>query len=105
MKTPVSDFRVMKIHIKSNFVIPGLKDEESVDLDRSEMTLRDFLEELSAMSPNRLEYVKPGAKVLDPDDWEVDINDIPYQNCRDGLETPLKNGDTVTIRIMALGGG
>jgi hypothetical protein len=27
-----------------------------------------------------LEYVKPGADRLDPDDREVDINDMPYQD-------------------------
>ena len=95
----------MKIYIKSNFVVPGLKDEESVDLDRSEITLKEFLDELSVMSPNRIEYIRPGAKTLDPDDWEVQINGIPSQNCKDSLETSLKDGDTVTIWIKAFGGG
>ena len=95
----------VKIYIKSNFFVPGLEHEESIDLDRSRMTLREFLEELSMRAPKPIEYVRPGAEVLDPDDWEVDINDIPYQNCHDGLETYLNNGDAVTIRIMAFGGG
>jgi hypothetical protein len=94
----------MKIYVKSNFVVPGLGNEESVDLG-SETTLRQFLEKLSMMSPTRIEYVQPNAKTLDPDDWEVNINNIPYQDCREGLETLLKNGDTVTIRIKAFGGG
>ena len=94
----------MKIYIKSNFVVPGIENEESVDLG-SEMTLNQFLQNLSMMSPARIEYVRPNAKTLDPDDWEVNINNVPYQDCREGLETPLKNGDTVTIRIKAFGGG
>ncbi len=69
------------------------------------MTLREFLEELSKRSPTPIEYVKPGAEMLDPDDWEVDLNGIPYQHCANGLGTPLKDGDTVTIRILAFGGG
>jgi hypothetical protein len=70
----------MRIYIKSNFVVPGLGNEESVDLDRSEINLKECLEELSRMSPDRLEYVEPGAETLNPDDWEVDINDIPGQS-------------------------
>ena len=69
------------------------------------MTLRDFLEELSRISPTPIEYVKPGAETLDPDDWEVDINGIPYQHCRDGLRTVLKDGDKIAIKILAMGGG
>jgi hypothetical protein len=42
---------------------------------------------------------------LDPDDWEVDINGVPYQHHANGLKTLLKDGDTVTIRVMAFGGG
>ena len=95
----------MKIYVKSNFVVPGLVNGEFLDLDRSQLTLREFLEELSMMAPIRIEYVRPGAKTLAPDEWEVDINDIPYQQYSEGLETFLKDGDTVTIRISALGGG
>ncbi len=95
----------MKIYLKSNFSIPGLEDRESIDFDRSQITLRELLEELSARAPNPVEYVRPGAKALDPYEWEVDINGTPYQDHGSGLETLLKNGDTVTIRIIPLGGG
>lgn len=96
---------VMRIHIKSNFFVPGLENQESVDLNRTEMTLREFLDELSRMSPEPVEYIDHGAGTLDPDDWEVDINGIPYQNYSILLESLLKEGDTVTIRILAQGGG
>jgi hypothetical protein len=95
----------MKILIKSNFVVPGLEDEESLELNVSNLTLREFLENLSRLSPDPLEYVMPGADRLDPDDWEVDINDIPYQDFEDGLEKSLNDQDTVTIRVLAQGGG
>ena len=96
----------MKIHIKSNFVVPGLEDREHIELDRVDVTLRELLEELQRVAaPSPIEYVKPGARALDPDDWEVEINDLPYQKCASELETALKEGDTVTIKIMALGGG
>jgi hypothetical protein len=95
----------MKIYVKSNFVVPGLGNGEFLDLDQSRLTVREFLRELSERAPTRVEYVRPGAKTLDPDEWEVDIDGIPYQRCSDSLETLLKDGDTVTIRILALGGG
>ena len=95
----------MRIYIKSNFIVPGLDQAESVDIDHPRMTLREFLEELSTRAPTPIEYVRQGAETLDPDDWEVAINDIPYQRCRDGLRTFLKDGDTVTITIVAFGGG
>ena len=95
----------MRIYIKSNFIVPGLVNGEFFDLDQSQITLKELLRELSKRAPTRVEYVRPGADALDPDEWEVDINGIPYQRCSNGLETLLNDGDTVTIRILALGGG
>ena len=95
----------MKIFIQSNFVVPGLEDKEGLEINQSEITLREFLEKLSSMSPDRVEYVEPGAQALDPSDWEVGINGLPYQDYEAGLEHPIKDGDSVTIRIVALGGG
>jgi hypothetical protein len=95
----------MKIHISSNFFVPGLDQAESVIIPAARITLCGFLEELARMSPTPIEYVRPGAETLDPDDWEVAINDIPYQNCPEGLQAALKDGDHVTIQIMAYGGG
>jgi hypothetical protein len=95
----------MRIYVKSNFVVPGLVNGEFLDLEQSQFTLREFLKELSERAPTRVEFVRPGANALDPDEWEVDVNGIPYHSCSNGLETLLKDGDTVTIRILALGGG
>ena len=95
----------MKIYVKSNFVVPGLDNRELVDLDQSRLTIREFLEELSERSPTRVEYIRSGTQTINPDEWEIKINDIPYQQWEAGLETPLKDGDTVTIIIIPLGGG
>jgi molybdopterin converting factor small subunit len=95
----------MKIYVKSNFVVPGLNDGRSVDLDQSQLTIREFLDELSERSPTRVEYVRSGAQAINPDEWEIRINDTPDQQWTAGLETPLKDGDTVTIIIIPLGGG
>jgi molybdopterin converting factor small subunit len=95
----------MKIYVKSNFVVPGLDNGELMDLDQSRLTIREFLEELSERSPTRVEYIRSGTQTINPDEWEIKINDIPYQQWEAGLETPLKDGDTVTIIIIPLGGG
>jgi molybdopterin converting factor small subunit len=95
----------MKIHVKSNFVVPGLDNGEFVHLDQSQLTLREFLEELSERSPTRVEYVRSGVQTIDPDEWEIRVNDIPYHQCSSGLGTYLRDGDTVTIIITPLGGG
>lgn len=96
----------MKIYVKSNFVIPGLEGGNSINIDHSRITLRKFLDELSMKSPNLVfEYKRASAETLDPDDWEVDINGIPYEFCTGGLEAVLNDGDTVAVRTVALGGG
>jgi hypothetical protein len=95
----------MRIRVKSNFVVPGLNEKDALNSEASSINLRQFLELLSRLSPSRIEYVRPGARMLDPDDWELEINGTPYQETRDGLETLLKDEDTVTIKIMAFGGG
>jgi molybdopterin converting factor small subunit len=95
----------MKIYVRSNFVVPGLGNGEFVDLDRSQLTIGEFLEELSKKALTRVEFVRPGAKTINPDEWEIRINDIPHQQWSAGLETSLKDGDTVTIIIIPLGGG
>ena len=95
----------MRIDLRSNFVLPGLEDKESIEFDCSQITLRGFLEELSRRAPIRIEYVRPGAGALDPDEWEVEVNGVAYQSYGAGLEALLRDGDTVTIRILALGGG
>jgi hypothetical protein len=61
----------MRINLRSNFVLPGLEGEESVDFNRSQITLREFLEELSRRAPIRIEYVRPGARALDPDEGRL----------------------------------
>lgn len=95
----------MKIYIKSNFVVPGIEEKEWIEIDRTKITLREFLETLAERSPDPLIYVEPGADRLDPDDWEVDINNVPYQDFIEGLEYPLRDQDILTIRILAQGGG
>jgi molybdopterin converting factor small subunit len=95
----------MKIYVNSNFVVPGLDSGEFVDFDQKQLTIGEFLKDLGERAPTRVEYVRPGAETINPDEWEIRINDIPYPQWKGGLETPLRDGDTVTIIIIPLGGG
>jgi hypothetical protein len=95
----------MKIFLKSNFVIPGLEQQEWFEIDRPEMNLREFLEDLGQLSPDPLVYVEPGADRLDPDDWQVEINECTYLDFPEGLEKIIKDGDVITITLLAQGGG
>ncbi len=80
----------MKIHVKSNFVVPGLDNGEFADLDQSQLTIREFLEELSERSPTRVEYVRPGSQTINPDEWEIRINDVPYPTVERRIGDPFE---------------
>jgi hypothetical protein len=95
----------MWICVESNFLVPGLEEADGVEIDLPVVTLRQFLNLLSAKAPTPLEYVKPGASAVDPYEWEVEINGSPYQQHEGCLDAVLKDGDTVTIRIVPIGGG
>lgn len=95
----------MKVYIDSNFYIHGMEQDESLDIQGDRLPLRNLLEHLSALSAEGVEYIRPGAQVVDREDWEVDINGIPYEECEDTLECELRDGDTVTIRRLAFFGG
>ena len=95
----------MKIFIKSNFILPGLEKAESVDFDESEMTMRDFFESLSRITSGRIEFIETDSLQINPEDWEIEINGMPYHQYEKGLEHILKDGDTVGIKIMPIGGG
>jgi hypothetical protein len=83
-------------------VIPGLEGEDSLALEE-ESTLRQLLARLEALSG--LDFFPLGSEVLDPDDWEVDINNVPHYSYERPLETVLKDADLVAIRVVATGGG
>jgi hypothetical protein len=92
----------MRIHIKSNFNIPGLKGD-SIEI-RDGSTLRQLLESVSQLS-GEFVFFEGGKDILDPDDWEVDVNGTPFDGLRIGTETRLKENDIVEIRLLMYSGG
>ena len=95
----------MKIFVESNFIIPGLENEDRLNFDESELTLKRFFERLSEISSNRLEFIETDSLDINPEDWEIEINGMPYQNYEKGLAHLLKDGDRVGIKILPIGGG
>jgi hypothetical protein len=95
----------MKINIKSNFVLAGLENADSLDLPESAISLRDFFETLSRVTASRFEFIDEDSLQINQEDWAVEVNGLPYQVFNQGLEYPLKDGDTVDIRILPMGGG
>jgi hypothetical protein len=92
----------MRIYIVSNFHIPGLRGE-SIEIENGS-TLRQLLENVSKLS-GEFVFFEKGKNILDPDDWEVDVNGIPFDGFQIGADTPLKNNDTVEIRLLMYSGG
>lgn len=94
----------MKIYLDSIFVLLGVKDVKSIDLEGSETTLKKLLEALSRRSPDSLKFLQSDGKHLSPG-WNIDVNGRSYALCHEGLETILKDGDKVAIRLELLAGG
>jgi hypothetical protein len=94
----------MLIYVKSNIFLPGIEGKESIELDRPSIGVRQFLEELSVMAGRRnIQYVRAGCSNVE-DYWEVRINDVDFLTCG-RLDSELKDGDTVTINMLIIGGG
>jgi hypothetical protein len=95
----------MKIEIVSNFVIPGLEDQDGISMDKPIVTLREVLEELSLRNSGRVKYIKPSTGAVDPMNFLIEVNGLPIQDTRESLEVMLKEGDIVKIQLAPLGGG
>lgn len=95
----------MKIKIDSIFVIPGLEGVNEIFLDHPNLNLRMVLEELAARSSGRVKYINPSTGAVDPMDFVIEINGRPNPGSNEALETRLKEGDIVTIKLSPLGGG
>ncbi|MBW2063462.1 MAG: MoaD/ThiS family protein [Deltaproteobacteria bacterium] len=95
----------MKVFIKSNFVVPGLGDKESIEFSAPQVTLGDLFEKLAEMAPGQVDYLEPGTGQLNTEDYQIEINGRPFEGLKEGLDYPLQDGDEVSIRIMPIGGG
>ena len=95
----------MKIMIDSNFSLYGLHEEKEIHFDGPKVTLRMVLEELAERSSGRITLVDPSTGALDPLDFVLKVNGLLNLGSQKDLETTLKEGDTVTLKITPLEGG
>jgi len=93
----------MEVHIVSNFVIAGLNNG-SIEIEEA-TTIRKLLGIISKLSPAKLVFFEQGRDTIDWEGWGVDLNGISHEVHRAGLETPLREGDVVAIRLLPLYGG
>lgn len=95
----------MRIYLESNFFLLGAGgDIDSIDFNRPEMTLRELLEALSHRSPDSPEFFTPGGTDLSMG-WTVEVNGNVLGLFNVGLETVLRDGDRVGIKLDLICGG
>ena len=92
----------MKIHIKTTVHMPEVPDT----FEMSSGTLRDLLLKLFAATPVSKEIIDPRTGDVTPDGvFEVSLNGVSYNRLADGLETQMRDGDTLTLALILIGGG
>ena len=94
----------MRINLESNFMLLGSQDIDSIDFASSEITLKELLETISIRSTNSTKFLNRDGTDLAMS-WEVEVNGHPLGLCTGGVNTLLKDGDKVRIKLMLLGGG
>lgn len=95
----------MHIILKSNFDVAGIFEKGHIELDGSDVTLRQLLDQLSRQTKGTMELVSPKTKEVNPEDFSVSLNGMEYPFLPGRLETRLKEGDVVEVSITVLGGG
>ncbi len=94
----------MTVQLESNFMLLGDSDLPSIELDGPRVTLAELLEELSGRSSNNLQFLSRDRRAID-EGWVVEVNGSTLGDLPQGIETALKDGDRVAIKLLLLGGG
>ncbi|MDD3846254.1 MAG: hypothetical protein PHC90_07830 [Syntrophorhabdaceae bacterium] len=96
----------MKVNLKSNYLLLGSSNIDSMDFDIAEITLKDLVQAISDRSTTSgsLEYLNGEGTQLQPV-FEVHINGCPLNFCEKGINTVLRDGDTVDLYLEPQYGG
>lgn len=86
----------MKIHLESNFKLLGSHTIDSVDFDCTRMSVKDLLNMLSDRSTKSPEYLNDEGTDL-AGFFQVQVNGRTLAFSANGINTALKDGDTVAI--------
>jgi hypothetical protein len=92
----------VRIHIESNFVIPGMQGSELELADGA--TIRQVLDDIVRIAEGRIEFFQRGTDTLDAD-WEVAVNGVPCSIGAWQMETRASDGDVIAVRLFPIGGG
>lgn len=93
----------MKIHLESNFKLLGSHNIDSIDLEGDQMTVKDFLMTMSDRSTKSPEYINDQGTDVDGL-FQVHVNGRMLDLCEEGINTVLRDGDTVAICANVLEG-
>ena len=88
----------MKIEIRTNVQLPGIPSVMEV---KSGSTLRDVF---VVIAPQLIDP-ETGNMKSDQDIWGIRLNDEPYGLLRNGLSTPMREGDMIELSLILMAGG
>ena len=94
----------MEIRVESNFGLLHGNSPETLDLECSEIRLQDLLVLLSRRSSYAPTFLRPDGTGLSGG-WEIEVNGRALASCEEGLETVVKDGDTIHIALQLMAGG
>ncbi len=93
----------MKIRVESNFGLLGGGSPEILELECPEIALKDLLALLSRTSTYAPTFLRPDGGIAGG--WEIEVNGRALASYAHGLETVIKDGDTIHIALQLLSGG
>lgn len=96
----------MKLNLKSNYLLLGSMNINSINLDRTEITLKELVQTISNRSttPDNLEYLNSDGTEMQPI-FEVLINGPALPLYEHGVNTVLRDGDNVELYLDLQWGG
>lgn len=94
----------MKIHLESNFKLLGSDNIDSLDFDCARIPVKDVLRIMSDRSTMSRQYINSEGTGIEFG-WQVHVNGRILDFCENGINTVLKDGDTVAIYLDVLDGG
>lgn len=95
------EYSSVKVELITNFSVPDKKNN-LLSLPYHIVTLYQLLEYLGEKV--RFDFVDARGGVLETD-LEILLNGKDFRFLPQGLETPLKDGDSLEIHLLPLGGG
>lgn len=83
----------MEIKIRSNVELAEIP--MAIDLEEG-ACMRDALLKAIPQVVNK----ETGEYVDDPDFWDIRLNEVPLYRLKEGLDTQIRDGDTVRLEIL-----